>query len=88
LLDAGIDIESVAFRDNDGGEWRANAIEESVLSRITVHLVYNNLLDRSLGTLQFTWPCGFPPVRADEGANGVPDMMSIRVNTRLAKCLR
>src|SRR5260370_30606020 len=25
LLDAGIDIESVAFRDNDGGEWRANA---------------------------------------------------------------
>ena len=26
LLDAGIDIESVAFRDNDGGEWRANAV--------------------------------------------------------------
>jgi len=26
LLDAGIDIESVAFSDNDGGEWRANAV--------------------------------------------------------------
>jgi hypothetical protein len=26
LLDAGIDIESVAFRDNDGSEWRANAV--------------------------------------------------------------
>ena len=26
LLDAGIDIESVAFRDNDGGERRANAV--------------------------------------------------------------
>ena len=26
LLDAGIDIESVAFRDKDGGEWRANAV--------------------------------------------------------------
>ncbi len=26
LLDAGIDIESVAFTDNDGGEWRANAV--------------------------------------------------------------
>ena len=26
LLDAGIDIESVAFKDNDGGEWRANAV--------------------------------------------------------------
>jgi ankyrin repeat protein len=26
LLDAGIDIESVAFRDDDGGEWRANAV--------------------------------------------------------------
>jgi hypothetical protein len=26
LLDAGIDIESVAFRDNDGGEWYANAV--------------------------------------------------------------
>jgi len=26
LLDAGIDIESVAFRDDDGGEWCANAV--------------------------------------------------------------
>jgi len=26
LLDAGIDIESIAFTDNDGGEWRANAV--------------------------------------------------------------
>jgi len=26
LLDAGIDIESVAFRDDDGSEWRANAV--------------------------------------------------------------
>lgn len=26
LLDAGIDIESVAFTDNDGGAWRANAV--------------------------------------------------------------
>jgi ankyrin repeat protein len=26
LLDAGSDIESVAFRDNDGSEWRANAV--------------------------------------------------------------
>lgn len=26
LLDAGIDIESVAFSDNDGSEWRANAV--------------------------------------------------------------
>ncbi len=26
LLDAGIDIESVAFRDNDGGEWSANSV--------------------------------------------------------------
>lgn len=26
LLDAGIDIESVAFTDTDGGEWRANAV--------------------------------------------------------------
>lgn len=26
LLDAGIDIESVAFTDQDGGEWRANAV--------------------------------------------------------------
>jgi ankyrin repeat protein len=26
LLNAGIDIESVAFTDNDGGEWRANAV--------------------------------------------------------------
>ncbi len=26
LLDAGIDIESVAFTDDDGGEWRANAV--------------------------------------------------------------
>lgn len=26
LLDAGIDIESVVFRDNDGGEWCANAV--------------------------------------------------------------
>jgi ankyrin repeat protein len=26
LLRAGIDIESVAFEDNDGGEWRANAV--------------------------------------------------------------
>ena len=26
LLDAGIDIESVAFKDRDGGEWRANAV--------------------------------------------------------------
>jgi len=26
LLDAGIDIESVAFRDDEGSEWRANAV--------------------------------------------------------------
>jgi uncharacterized protein len=26
LLDAGIDIESVAFTDDDGGDWRANAV--------------------------------------------------------------
>lgn len=26
LLDAGLDIESVAFTDDDGGEWRANAV--------------------------------------------------------------
>jgi ankyrin repeat protein len=26
LLKAGIDIEAVAFTDNDGGEWRANAV--------------------------------------------------------------
>ncbi len=26
LLDAGINIESIAFRDDDGGEWRANAV--------------------------------------------------------------
>jgi ankyrin repeat protein len=26
LLDAGIDIEGVAFRDDEGGEWRANAV--------------------------------------------------------------
>jgi ankyrin repeat protein len=26
LLDAGIDIESIAFSDNDGGDWRANAV--------------------------------------------------------------
>jgi hypothetical protein len=26
LLDGGIDIESVAFKDQDGGEWRANAV--------------------------------------------------------------
>jgi uncharacterized protein len=26
LLKAGLDIESVAFEDNDGGEWRANAV--------------------------------------------------------------
>ena len=26
LLDAGIDIESIAFDDDDGGEWRANAV--------------------------------------------------------------
>jgi ankyrin repeat protein len=26
LLDAGINVESVAFTDQDGGEWRANAV--------------------------------------------------------------
>ena len=26
LLDAGIDIESAAFTDDDGGDWRANAV--------------------------------------------------------------
>ena len=26
LLNAGIDIESIAFTDDDGGEWRANAV--------------------------------------------------------------
>jgi ankyrin repeat protein len=26
LLDAGVDIESVAFRDDDGGDWQANAV--------------------------------------------------------------
>ncbi len=26
LLDAGIDIESIAFKDDDGSEWRANAV--------------------------------------------------------------
>lgn len=26
LLDAGIDIESIAFKDDDGGDWRANAV--------------------------------------------------------------
>jgi ankyrin repeat protein len=26
LLDAGIDVETIAFTDQDGGEWRANAV--------------------------------------------------------------
>ena len=26
LLDAGIDIESIAFKDDDGSDWRANAV--------------------------------------------------------------
>lgn len=33
LLDAGIDIESVAFTDDDGGEWCANAVWFAVTRR-------------------------------------------------------
>jgi ankyrin repeat protein len=45
LLDAGIDIESVAFRDDDGGEWQANAVWFAVSRGQNLPLV-KFLLDR------------------------------------------